>query len=238
VRKRTTVQESEQGAAIFGEDPLAGALRTEIRGVIERVLAEELADALDAGPYARTQGRSGYRNGTEKRTLGTSLGTTTFEKPRGRIWKVDGGEEEFQSQMLPRYQRRCRQLDNEILAMYLGGVSTRKVKRIVRLLGGPQTLSSSGVSRVVSSLREHFESWQQRSLSEEPIVYLYLDAIAVKARMAKRVVSRPILVAVGVRESGQKVLLGACSPKLGPREISVLRSSDRQGRIDEAEAVQ
>jgi transposase-like protein len=42
--------------------------------VIEGVLAEELADALDAGPYARTEGRAGYRNGKEKRTLDTSWG--------------------------------------------------------------------------------------------------------------------------------------------------------------------
>jgi hypothetical protein len=50
-----------------------------------------------------------------------------------------------------------------------------------------------------------------RSLKDEPIVYLYLDAITVKVRLAQRVVSRPILVAVGVREDGQKVLLGLWS---------------------------
>jgi transposase-like protein len=82
-------------------------------------LAEELAEALDAGPYARTEGRAGYRHGKEERTLGTSWGKTPFDKPRGRIWK-GGGEEEFQSTFLPCHQRRCRQLDNEILAMYRG----------------------------------------------------------------------------------------------------------------------
>lgn len=211
MRKRTRGKAFTQEAAIFGEDPLAEALRGEIRGVIERVLAEELASALDAGPYARTEGRSGYRNGTEERTLWTWLGKTKFDKPRGRIWTSGGKQEEFQSQLLPRYQRRCRKVDNEILAMYLGGVSTRKVKRIARLLGVAQTLSPTSVSRVVSQLREHFETWQARSLKDEPVVYLYLDAIAVKVRLAKRVVSRPILVAVGVREDGQKVLLGLWS---------------------------
>ena len=93
MRKRSTRQAATQEAAIFGEDPLAEALRREIRGVVERVLAEELAEALDAGPYARTQVRAGYRNGTEPRTLGTSLGKTKFDKPRGRIWKSGGKEE-------------------------------------------------------------------------------------------------------------------------------------------------
>jgi transposase-like protein len=203
-------KEPTQEASIFGEAPLVEALRGEIRGVIERVLAEELADALDAGPYARTEGRAGYRNGKEKRALETSWGKTPFDKPRGRIWK-GGREEEFQSPLLPRYQRRCRQVDNEILAMYLGGVSPRKVKRIARLLGVTQTLSPTSVSRVVSPLKEHFDTWQGRSLKEEPLVYLYRDAIAVKVRLAQRVVRRPILVAVGGREDGQKELLGLWS---------------------------
>jgi hypothetical protein len=38
-------------------------------------------------------------------------------------------------------------------------------------------------------------------------------------------------------ELGERYILGACSPKLGPREISGLRSSDRRRRIDEEEAV-
>jgi transposase-like protein len=71
--------------------------------------------------------------------------------------------------------------------MYLGGMSPRKVKRIARLLGGKQTLSPTSVSRVVSPLKEHFDAWQDRSLKEEPLVYLYRDAIAVKVRLAQRV---------------------------------------------------
>ena len=38
-------------------------------------------------------------------------------------------------------------------------------------------------------------------------MYLLLDAIAVKVRMDRRVACVPVLVAMGVRESGDKVLL-------------------------------
>lgn len=214
IRSRASVQE----VSIFGEDPLTEALREEIRGVIERVLAEELAETLDAGPYARTQVRMGYRNGTERRTLATSLGTTQFDKPRGRVWKDNGKDQEFQSQILPRYQRRSQQVDNEIMALYLGGVSTHKIKRIARLLGLAGTLSASCVSRLVWQLKEHFEGWQGRSLRDKSIPYLYLDAIAVRVRLDRRVVSRPILVAVGIHDDGQKELLGLWSKGSESRE--------------------
>lgn len=210
MRKGTRDLKLVQASSLFGEDPLADALRGELRSVIERLLAEELLVALGAGPYAREEGREGYRHGSEQRTLSTSWGQTTFNKPRGRLL-TSRGSQEFQSQLLPRYQRRSKEVDHEIVAMYLGGISTRKVKRVLGILGLRQALSASAVSRVVQTLKEHFEGWQTRSLEGEEVVYLYLDAIGINVRLAGRVVSRAILVAVGVRENGQKVLLGLWS---------------------------
>ena len=125
MRKDTGKRSVEQGLP-FGGDPLTEAIRREIGTVIETILAEEMAEKLGAGPYAREEERKGYRNGTQTRRLVTSLGPTTFSKPRGRLWK-DGSEQEVESQMLPRYQRRARKVDQQILAMYLSGVNTRKV---------------------------------------------------------------------------------------------------------------
>lgn len=220
MRKDTLRKDPAQGfrpkgdeslAHLFGEDPLTEAIRREIGAVIEKVLAEELAMRLGAGPYTREEFRAGYRNGTERRRLVTSWGPTEFSRPRGRVWKADGTEEEAPSDLLPRYQRRSRKVDQQIIAMYFGGVNTRKVKGVLRTLGATENLSASAVSRVIQSVKAHFEEWQSRSLRGDPIVYLYLDAIGVKTHLAGRVVSRSILVAVGVREDGQKVLLGLWS---------------------------
>jgi transposase-like protein len=63
------------------------------------------------------------------------------------------------------------------------------------------------VSRLVLRLEESYRSWQRRDLAEEKIVYLYLDAIYPKVRSAGRVVSLAVLVALGVRANGEKVLL-------------------------------
>jgi len=204
---KSTVWPCEGQVSLFSDDPLTEAIRREVVETLERILAEELAERLGAGPYAREEGRSGYRNGKERRTLVTSLGPACFAKPRARLW-IEGGEREFASRLLPRYQRRARRVDAAILSMYLGGVNTRGVKRILRALWPKGSLSSSAVSRVVARLRSHFETWQSRSLVEERLVCLYLDGIGIRTRSAGRVVSRPILVAVGVREGGEKCLLG------------------------------
>ena len=72
---------------------------------------------------------------------------------------------------------------------------------------GEEHLSKSAVSRVVSRLKERFEEWQNRALSEEVYAIVYLDGFHLKVRMAKRVISVPVLAALGVAPDGQKRLL-------------------------------
>jgi putative transposase len=68
-------------------------------------------------------------------------------------------------------------------------------------------LAKSAVSRLVARLEQSYRQWQRHDLSAEAIVYLYLDAIYLKVRSGGRVVSLPVLVALGVRGSGEKILL-------------------------------
>lgn len=206
--QKPTACPPEGQVSLFGGDPLSEAIRREVVGVIEHIAAEELAEKLEAGPYVRTDQRRGHRNGSERRTLVTSLGPTSFQKPRARVWDEEGREREFESELIPRYRRRSKAVDDAILSMYLGGVSSRGVKRVLRALYPGGTLSPSAVSRIVARLRDHFEAWRTRSLADEDLFAIYLDAILMKVRSAGRVVSRPILAAVGVRKEGQKVLLG------------------------------
>jgi transposase-like protein len=73
------------------------------------------------------------------------------------------------------------------------------------LKGAP--LSKSAVSRVVATLRESLQTWMTRSLADVDGIVLYLDAIALRVRSAGRVVSLPVLGAVGVLPDGRKQLL-------------------------------
>lgn len=175
------------GTALFEEDPLTDAIREEIRRVVETILREELQTALGAKAYERIAQRCGYRNGSEERQLTTSLGKTILAVPRGRLFGPQGKTVEWHSSLLPRYARRAKAVDNAILGLYLGGVNTRRIKVALKPLLQDAPLSKSTISRLVARLKESLERWQSRSLQNEPLVYLYLDAISVKVRVADRV---------------------------------------------------
>jgi putative transposase len=126
--------------------------------------------------------------------------------PRAVVFRASG-QAEWQSRVLPRYQRRLPELDAAIVTAYLSGANSRRVSNALRPLLGNAPLSKSAVSRLVGKLKVNFEQWQSRRLGSLQMPYLYLDAIALPVRRAGKVVSTPVLVAVGVLANGQKQLL-------------------------------
>jgi transposase-like protein len=83
----------------------------------------------------------------------------------------------------------------------------RRIRGALSPLLKAAPLSKSAVSRVVATLQAGLEAWQTRPLADLDVVYLYLDAIALRVRSAGKVVSQPILGAVAVLADGQKQLL-------------------------------
>lgn len=186
---------------------LREGMRDAARAFVEDLLEEALADAIGAARYERGGARAGYRNGSMRRRLTTSSGTLDLTVPRGRLRSKDGGTREWRSGLVERYARRTRDVDESMLSMYLAGVNTRKVKAVMRPLLGGTAMSRSAVSRIVAKVESRFDAWSKRSLAEEDVVFLYLDAIALKVRLAGRVQSVPVLCALGVRSDGTKELL-------------------------------
>ncbi len=183
-------------------------IRHRARGLIEAIVEEELAAALGAALSARVgHARQGYRHGTRERTVTTSLGPTTFAMPRARVRTSDGHTAEWRSELVPRYQRRSAQVDAAILGVYLSGTNTRRIKGALAplLRGGP--LSKDAVSRLVGRLAEDFETWRRRDLAEDDIRYLILDGWYPKVRIGRRRERVPVLVTLGVRGDGERVVL-------------------------------
>ena len=190
----------------FSMDVLSDVARDRIRQALGRVAQEELTAFLGAGVYARTETRRGYRNGTKTRTLSTSFGPTELVVPRALVFDGEG-RREWQSQIVPRYARRTREVDAALLGLYFGGVNTRRVKQAIRPLLKNSPLSKSSISRVIVQLQAYFENWSQRDLSGEDIRYMYLDATFMPVRCGGKAERLPIMVAIGVRSTGEKVLL-------------------------------
>src|SRR5204863_2469466 len=97
--------------ALFGEDLLTEGIRGKLQELIQVMLHSELDAAIRAAKYGRSVDRAGYRNGTKARTIHTSMGSIPLDVPRGRLSKSFRRTEEWQSRLLPAYERRTRQLD-------------------------------------------------------------------------------------------------------------------------------
>jgi transposase-like protein len=98
-------------------------------------------------------------------------------------------------------------VDAAVLGAYLTGAHQRRIKGALAPLLRGAPLSKSAISRLVGRMKSLFEQWRQRSLAAERCVYLYLDAMALRVRLAQKVVPAPVLVALGIRADGQKVVL-------------------------------
>jgi putative transposase len=205
---RNSMKAAEAGALFAGEawfDPLEAAVRGRIRIFIEDLLEEELAAALGRSRYERGLSK-GHRHGKRGRQLLGSFGPVTVNVPRARLAQTDGTTREWRSAALPRYARMTRQVEALIAGAYLAGTNTRRVKRALGALF-KGAVGKDVVSRSWRQVKTDWEAWERRSLAEEDIVRLVLDGTVVRVRLDRRATSISLLVVLGVRRDGQKVLL-------------------------------
>lgn len=107
---------------------------------------------------------------------------------------------------MPARKRLTKRAEAVIAGAYLAGTNTRWVRRaLAALFGG--AIGKDTVSRAWRKVRSDWKAWQARDLSGEDVVRLILDGTGVKARLDNRATSLPLLVALGVRRDGQKIVL-------------------------------
>ena len=188
------------------EFSLGVLIHQQVRAAVEQAVQEELAAVLGVELYERSEVRRGERNGVKRRTLTGPTGPLELTVPRARLFTKEGSQE-WASKLLPRYQRRVREVNESVLAAYLSGANTRRIAGAMRPLLKAAPLSRSAVSRVIGTLKGEWAAWEKRSLADLDLAFLYLDAIALRVRMDGRVTSVPVLVALAVLADGEKQLL-------------------------------
>src|SRR5476649_2495245 len=195
-------------------DPLENGVRTRIRGFIEELLEAELDAALGRARYERPggvgdespKGAAGSRQGHRERRLLGTFGATTVRVPRARLATLGGKTKEWRNATFPAYQRRTKRADALIAGAYLSGTNTRRVRRaLAALFGG--AVGKDTVSRTWRKVKSDWDAWNARPLADEPIVRLILDGTVVRVRLDRKATSISLLVVLGVRADGQKVLL-------------------------------
>jgi transposase-like protein len=197
-------------------------LREGMRVLAEALMDVEVAQHVGAERYERTAERRGERNGYRSREWDTRAGTVELRVPRVR----DGSY--FPSLLEPR-RRAERALAAVVQEAYVAGVSTRRVDDVVKALG-LEGVSKSQVSRICGELDAEVERFRTRPLAG-PYPYVWLDATFVKVRRDGRVASVAVVIAVGLRSSGEREVLGL---DVGPSEdgafwLSFLRSLVARG---------
>ena len=164
----------------------------------------ETEQQVGAGHHERIEERKTHRNGYRERRLETRLGTMNLKIPKLRSGSY------FPSFLEPR-----KMSEHALVAVvqeaYVRGVSTRKVDDLVQALG-MSGISKSQVSKLCGELDEKVQAFLNRELTDD-WPYLWLDATYLKLRNNGHVVSRALVVAVGVNQEGRRAVLGlSCGP--------------------------
>jgi transposase-like protein len=183
------------------DDRLEDFLREAVALVAEQLMEAEVSSEIGAsrGEVA-PQSRSTHRNGYRPRSWETRVGEIELQIPKKR-----SGAAYFPSFLEPR--RRSEQaIVAVVMEAYVNGVSTRKVERLAEQLG-VQGMSKDRVSALCRGLDEQVAAFRERPL-EGAYPYLWLDAKHVKVRDHGRVVSKAVVVAYAVHQSGVREVIG------------------------------
>jgi len=162
----------------------------------------ERENHIGAAPYQRgVTERDGYANGFKNRNFHTGIGSLKLSVPQVR----DSGTP-FSTSLLDKGSRSDRALKSAIATMYVEGVSTRRVTKIMEEMCGLE-VSSGQVSNLNKQLDTEFENWRNRPLP--PIKYMTLDATYYKVRVDGVVRDCATLIAHGIRrDDGKRMIIG------------------------------
>jgi putative transposase len=182
---------------LTGPDGLINQLR---KRLIERAAGAELQQHLGYPPGGEpAEGNANRRNGVSSKTLRTIDGPVTVELPRDR-------DASFEPRVVPKHARSFDGFDEQILALYAGGMTTREIQRHLRELYGVD-VSDGLISEVTASIQGDVRAWQSRPL-EQLYVAVYLDALQVSIRDQQVVRKKAVYVAIGVTLAGERDCLG------------------------------
>ena len=180
-------------------------IRADVKESVGQYMSElmdtELTEFLGRKRYERTDGMANHRNGSyaRKYTL-KGIGEVAVRVPRDR-------KGDFETQVIPRSKQYEDALREDLCVMFLSGVSTRTLSLISERLIG-RKICATEVSKASSQLAEAVEAWRQRDLSVEPIKYMYMDGTLFSMRIDGTIEKVPVLVAIGVTETGHRTVLG------------------------------
>lgn len=174
--------------------------RRALKRLLETSMSIEVQDLIGSERWEHNPNRCNYRNGYYYRDLITGLGHISDIK----VPRVRKGSVEFKC--IKRYKGRTKEIDDMICEIFLNGVSTRDVSKVIEPLLGLGSVSATTISNITKELDDCVIKFHNRSLNDI-YKYLILDGIYlnIKSPIYKR--KRCVLVCYGIKEDGKKELI-------------------------------
>ena len=203
------VSELRASGRPLGAEAFSEAVRTFSQRFVEAMLQGEMdahltgcqptetpPEEVDADELSLVPNK---RNGFSHKTLKTEFGPLPLSVPRDR-------RNTFDPIIVPKHSRSFGKMDEQIIAMYARGMSTRDIQAFIDNLYGVD-ISPDYVSKVTDRVLEDVQEWQNRPL-ESVYPVAFFDAIRVKIRSGAAVKNMAVHLGIGVRTDGTREVLG------------------------------
>ena len=191
------MSEEEIGKIIVGEvnSFICEKAQTLLDGLMKNEIIDYFADASNA-----TEGN--FRNGYYSRTLNTVYGPLTLRVPRDRIGQ-------FKTEFFVPYKRTTDNICEMIQRLYVRGMTEREIVDEINDDFGT-SLSRETVRTTVNKVLKDALDFNRRIIPNRPIVFLDGTYVPIKRRYegTAKVEKECVMVALGITEEGEKVVLG------------------------------
>jgi len=175
-------------------------LKELFKNTLQEIFEAEMDNHLGYQKHSSEGNNTGNsRNGYSTKTIKTRFGESEIKVPRDR-------NGEYEPQIVKKYERTSNQLEDQIIAMYAKGMSTRDIEDHMRDIYGID-VSPTMVSKVTDKILPTISEWQSRPL-ERIYPVIFLDAIHFKVRKENRIINKAAYSVLGINMAGQKEILG------------------------------
>ena len=177
-----------------------GLMKNMLKDMVSYMLQGEMEEHLGYKKYETKGHNSGNsRNGFKNKSIRSNYGEFELGIPQDR-------QNNFQPQLIGKYQKDISLFDDKIISMYSKGMTTRDIKEHLKDMYGVD-ISATLVSNVTAKVIDMAKEWQSRPLDTVyPIVYF--DAIHYKVRESGKIVSKAAYTSLGINLDGKKDILG------------------------------
>ncbi|WP_430073288.1 IS256 family transposase, partial [Paenibacillus naphthalenovorans] len=196
----------EQLRAFIKENKLVTA--QDAQNALKDLFAETLQEMLEAEMEThlgyekhdvKNKQTTNSRNGKSKKKITSEYGDQEIAVPRDRLG-------EFEPLVVKKHQSNVTGIEDQIIALYAKGVSTREIQDHLQNLYGID-VSPTMISNVTNKIVPLIKEWQNRPLQSVYAV-VFLDAIHFKVKQDGAIVNKAAYMVIGIDLDGNKDVLG------------------------------